>query len=131
MGFRNLKVINEDRVMPGAGFGTYSHRDMEIVTYVRVGALAHKDSTGTSSVIKAADVQRVSAGTGITHSEYNASKTSRLHFLQISIIPAKTGIKPRYEQRSYDLERNRGSWVCVARMAVTERFMFVKTSSCR
>src|SRR5262245_12560729 len=89
MGFRNLKVINEDRVMPGAGFGTYSHRDMEIVTYVRVGALAQKHSTGTSSVIKAADVQRVSAGTGITHSEYNASKTSRLHFLDEPVaLPA-------------------------------------------
>jgi hypothetical protein len=114
MGFQDLRVINEDRVMPGKGFPTHSHRDMEIITYVLEGALAHKDSTGTSSVIRVGDVQRMSAGTGISHSEYNASQTEPVHFLQIWIIPAETGLKPGYEQRAFSLDEHRGKWALIA-----------------
>ncbi|MEX0805581.1 MAG: pirin family protein [Candidatus Binatia bacterium] len=114
MGFGDLRVINEDRVIAAAGFPTHSHRDMEIITYVLEGALAHKDSTGTSSTIQVGDVQRMSAGTGISHSEYNASQTEPVHFLQIWIIPNETGLVPGYEQRSFEIQKKSGSWVLVA-----------------
>ena len=108
MGFRDLRVINEDRVRPGRGFDAHSHRDMEIVTFVIEGELEHQDSLGNGSLIRAGDVQRMSAGTGVTHSEYNPSSTDPVHFLQIWILPEREGLAPSYEQRRFGAEDRRG-----------------------
>ena len=101
MGFRSLRVINEDQIQKGQGFGTHAHRDMEIITYVLAGALAHKDSMGNSSTISPGEVQIMSAGTGITHSEYNHSQSDLTHLLQIWILPNRQELTPRYEQKTY------------------------------
>jgi len=114
MGFRALRVINDDRIQPGTGFGTHPHRDMEIVTYVLEGAVEHKDSMGNGSIIRPGEAQRMSAGTGIRHSEFNASKTELLHLLQIWILPEVRGIPPGYEQKALNRDEMRGKLRLIA-----------------
>jgi quercetin 2,3-dioxygenase len=114
MGFRSLRVINDDRVAPGQGFGRHPHQDMEIISYVLEGGIEHKDSMGNGSVIRPGDVQRMSAGTGVLHSEHNPSKTDPVHFLQIWIIPAERGIKPSYEQKTFSRQDKQGRLRVVA-----------------
>ncbi len=114
MGFRSLRVINDDRVQPGQGFGTHPHRDMEILSVVVEGALEHKDSLGTGSVIRPGEVQRITAGTGVRHSEFNPSPSEEVRFLQIWIEPEQTGLAPSYEQRVFPWEGLRDAWTLVA-----------------
>ena len=114
MGFRALRVINEDRVQPAMGFGTHPHRDMEILSYVLEGGLAHKDSLGTGSTIRPGDVQRMTAGTGVTHSEANASSTEPVHFLQIWLLPEQHGLAPSYEQKHFAESQRRAGLQLVA-----------------
>ena len=115
MGFRSLRVINEDRVVPGAGFGTHGHRDMEIISYVLEGALEHKDSLGTGSVLRPGDEQRMSAGTGERHSEFNGSQTEPVHFLQIWIMPEKQGLPASYEEKKFTADDKRAQLKLIAR----------------
>lgn len=125
MGFRTLRVINEDRVAPGQGFGQHSHQNMEILSYVLEGALAHKDGMGHHMVLRPGEVQRMSAGTGVMHSEYNASDREILHFLQIWIRPASLGLPPSYEQRTFDWDSAGGQFVLVASPDGRERSLTI------
>ncbi len=125
MGFGPLRVINEDRVDPGAGFATHGHRDMEILSYVIDGALAHKDSIGTGSVIRPGEVQVMSAGTGIRHSEFNASNEAPVHFLQIWLLPDRQGLAPRYDQKTIPEEEKRGRLRLIASRDARENSLLI------
>ena len=114
MGFRSLRVINEDRVQAGKGFGTHGHRDMEILTYVLEGALEHKDSIGNGAIVRPGEVQRMSAGTGIMHSEFNSSATEPVHLLQIWILPDRQGLEPSYEQKAFSVAERQGKLRLIA-----------------
>ena len=118
MGFRTLRVINEDIVAPGQGFGTHPHADMEIITYILDGAIEHKDSMGNGSIIRAGEIQRMTAGTGVTHSEFNPSTDEPLHLLQIWIRPATRGLTPGYEQKSTGIAQRPGTLIRIASQAV-------------
>ncbi len=114
MGFRSLRVINEDFVSPGHGFPTHGHRDMEIITYILEGALKHEDSMGNGSIIRPGDVQRMTAGTGVRHSEKNSSESEPVHLLQIWILPHTTGLQPGYEQKAFSVDERRGTFRLIA-----------------
>jgi len=114
MSFRALRVINEDRVEPGQGFGMHGHRDMEIVTYILEGALQHRDSLGGGAVLKPGELQRITAGTGVLHSEFNPSTTEPVHLYQIWLLPERKGLVPGYEQRSFPEAEKQGRWQLVA-----------------
>ena len=120
MGFGNLRVINEDRIAPGTGFGAHSHRDMEIISYVLDGALSHRDNMGNGTSIVPGDVQRMTAGTGVMHSEQNAAAKQQTHFLQIWLLPDERGIAPGYEQKHFDADSKRGQLRLVASQAPRE-----------
>ncbi len=125
MGFGPLRVINEDRVAPGAGFGTHSHRDMEILSWVLSGTLEHKDSIGTGALLRPGELQRMTAGTGVTHSEFNGSKTDPVHFLQIWILPERRGLEPGYEQREFAASEMQDRWRLIAARDGRERALKV------
>ena len=114
LGFRSLRVINDDRVQAGAGFGTHGHRDMEILSYVLEGGLQHRDSTGGGGVIRPGEIQFMRAGTGVTHSEHNASKTEPVHFLQIWVVPDRRGLAPHYDQKPFDADQATRGFVLLA-----------------
>jgi len=125
MGFASIRVINEDRIEPGQGFGTHPHKDMEIVTYIIDGALEHKDSMGNGSVIQAGDVQRMTAGTGVHHSEFNHSETETVHLLQIWILPEENSLQPGYEQQHFDRKDKLNQWRLIASRDARESSMRV------
>jgi redox-sensitive bicupin YhaK (pirin superfamily) len=129
MGFRALRVINEDRVAPAQGFGSHPHRDMEIISYVLEGGLEHRDSLGTGSVIRPGDVQRMSAGRGVTHSEFNASKTEPVHFLQIWLVPSERGIPASYEQKRFGEDEKRGRLRVIAAPDAREGAVTIHTDA--
>lgn len=114
MGFGNLRVINDDRVQPGQGFATHSHQNMEIISYIIDGALEHKDSMGNGAVMTSGEVQRMTAGTGVTHSEFNPSPEERVHFLQIWIVPEKEGLEPGYEQKNFSANEKSNKLLLIA-----------------